>query len=340
MEWFDKLNGKIPKIPVRLRTSSRRKRVVLNILTLDLNGTTGIMGKTKLKKRNAPKRNGKMQALPFNTDRGQHILKNPGIINSIIEKSSIKTTDTVFEVGSGTGNLTIALMERAKKVIACEIDRRMVAELKKRVIGTSHQQKLEVRQEDVTKMEWPFFDVCVANLPYQISSLFIFRLLLQRPLPRYAVLMFQKEFADRLLAKPGSKLYCRLSVEHLMKVKRTEFRPPPKVDSAVVRIAPKNPPPHINFQEWDNLLRIIFLRKNKTLLSLFKNNQVCDSLEKSYKALCSITNEETEIQFSMKEKVEHIITKSGFASKRARQMDTEDFLALLLIFNKENIHFV
>ncbi|MCP9261607.1 rRNA adenine N(6)-methyltransferase [Dirofilaria immitis] len=287
MEWFDKLNGKIPKIPVRLRTSSRRKRVVLNILTLDLNGTTGlrkisgIMGKTKLKKRNAPKRNGKMQALPFNTDRGQHILKNPGIINSIIEKSSIKTTDTVFEVGSGTGNLTIALMERAKR---------------------SHQQKLEVRQEDVTKMEWPF--------------------------SMYAVLMFQKEFADRLLAKPGSKLYCRLSVEHLMKVKRTEFRPPPKVDSAVVRIAPKNPP------------LISIFRKNKTLLSLFKNNQVCDSLEKSYKALCSITNEETEIQFSMKEKVEHIITKSGFASKRARQMDTEDFLALLLIFNKENIHFV
>ncbi|OZC11926.1 hypothetical protein X798_01107 [Onchocerca flexuosa] len=311
------------------------------------------MGKIKLKKKDAPKRTNIMQALPFNTDRGQHILKNPGIVNAIIEKSSIKATDIIFEVGSGTGNLTIALMERAKKVIACEIDRRMIAELKKRVIGTSHQQKLEVKQGDVIKIEWPFFDVCIANLPYQISSPFVFKLLLQRPLPRYAVLMFQKEFADRLLAKPGDKLYCRLSVnvqflaqisisfvEHLMKVKRTEFRPPPKVDSAVVRIAPRNPPPQINFQEWDNLLRIVFLRKNKTLLSLFKNNQVCDSLEKSYKVLCSIKNKEIQSQFNMKEKVEDIIAKSGFASKRARQMDIEDFLSLLLVFNKEDVHFI
>ena len=68
--------------------------------------------------------------------------------------------------------------------------------------------------------------------------------------------MFQKEFADRLLATPGSKVYCRLSVsvqllakvEHLMKVRRSEFVPPPKVDSAVVRIEPKNPPPKINYK--------------------------------------------------------------------------------------------
>lgn len=73
---------------------------------------------------------------------------------------------------------------------------------------------------------------------------------------RYAVLMFQKEFAERLVAQPGSKLYCRLSanvqllakVEHLMRVKRGEFRPPPKVDSAVVRIEPVNPPPPINYK--------------------------------------------------------------------------------------------
>ena len=68
--------------------------------------------------------------------------------------------------------------------------------------------------------------------------------------------MFQREFAERLTATPGSKLYSRLSatvqllarVEHLMRVKRTEFRPPPKVDSAVVRIEPRNPPPNINYK--------------------------------------------------------------------------------------------
>ncbi|VDO47255.1 unnamed protein product, partial [Brugia timori] len=135
------------------------------------------MGKAKLRIKDASKSNGNMQALPFNIDRGQHILKNPGIVNAIVEKSAIKSTDTVFEVGSGTGNLTVALLGKAKKVIACEIDRRMIAELKKRVIGTSNQQKLEVRQGDVIKTEWPFFDVCVANLPYQISSPFVFKLL-------------------------------------------------------------------------------------------------------------------------------------------------------------------
>lgn len=146
------------------------------------------------------------------------------------------------------------------------------------------------------KAEWPQFDVCVSNLPYQISSPFVFKLLLQRPLPRYAVLMFQQEFADRLIAKPGSKLYCRLSVnvqllakvEHLMRVKRTEFRPPPKVDSCVVRIEPINPPPPINYQEWDGLLRVVFVRKNQTMTSLFKKTSIMEMLDKNYRTFCSV----------------------------------------------------
>ena len=151
--------------------------------------------------------------------------------------------------------------------------------------------------------DWPKFDVCISNLPYQISSPFVFRLLHHRPLPRFAVLMFQQEFADRLIAKPGSKLYCRLSVnvqllakvEHLMRVKRTEFRPPPKVDSAVVRIEPKNPPPPINYQEWDGILRIAFLRKNKTLNAIFKQTAILEMLEKNYKTFCSIKNKVSDI---------------------------------------------
>ena len=90
--------------------------------------------------------------------------------------------------------------------------------------------------------------------------------------------MFQREFALRLTAKPGEKLYCRLSlntqllarVDHLMKVGKNNFRPPPKVESSVVRIEPKNPPPPINFKEWDGLTRIAFNRKNKQLGSEFK----------------------------------------------------------------------
>lgn len=82
---------------------------------------------------------------------------------------------------------------------------------------------------DVLKTELPFFDVCVANLPYQISSPFVFKLLLHRPMFRCALLMFQREFAERLIAKPGDKLYCRLSVntqllakvDHVLKVNQS-----------------------------------------------------------------------------------------------------------------------
>ena len=103
----------------------------------------------------------------------------------------------------------------------------MVAELQKRVLGTSLKPKLHIMVGDVLKTELPFFDVCVANLPYQISSPFVFKLLLHRPMFRCALLMFQREFAERLIAKPGDKLYCRLSVntqllakvDHVLKVK-------------------------------------------------------------------------------------------------------------------------
>merc|ERR1711973_447662 len=169
-----------------------------------------------------------------------------------------------------------------------EIDTRLVAELQKRVLGSPQQNKLQIIVGDAIKSELPFFDVCVANLPYQISSPFVFKLLLHRPFFRCAVLMFQRESAQRLVAKPGDKLYCRLSintqllarVDHLMKVGKNNFRPPPKVGSSVVRLEPRNPPPPINFKEWDGLVRIAFVRKNRTLASCFSSRAVTEMLEK------------------------------------------------------------
>lgn len=166
-----------------------------------------------------------------------------------MEKAALRNTDTVLEIGPGTGNLTVKMLDRVKKVIACELDPRMVAELQKRVQGTHWQSKLSIMVGDVIKTELPFFDVCVANVPYQISSPLVFKLLLHRPFFRCAILMFQREFAQRLVAAPGDKLYCRLSintqllarVDHLMKVGKNNFRPPPKVESSVVRLEPRNP---------------------------------------------------------------------------------------------------
>lgn len=288
------------------------------------------------------------QGITFNKEFGQHILKNPMIVQAICDKSHLRSTDKVLEVGPGTGNLTVRLLEKVKKVTACEIDPRMVAEVQKRVQGTAYQHKLEVLVGDIIKMnELPQFDVCVANVPYQISSPLVFKLLLHRPMFRCAVLMFQREFAQRLVAKPGDALYCRLSVntqllskvEHVMKVGKNNFRPPPKVESSVVRIEPINPPPPVNFSEWDGLLRICFMRKNKTLLALFKLRSVADLLDKNYKTFCSLNNKMIEEDFEIKSAIQDLLESSGYAEKRARTLDIDDFLILLKLFNDKGFHF-
>ncbi|KAG1973460.1 probable dimethyladenosine transferase [Pimephales promelas] len=305
------------------------------------------MPKVKTEKKSRKHQEVKSQGIMFNTGIGQHILKNPLIVNAIIEKAALRPTDVVLEVGPGTGNMTVKLLEKAKKVVACELDTRLVAELQKRVQCTPMQNKLQILIGDVLKTELPFFDVCVANLPYQISSPFVFKLLLHRPFFRCAVLMFQREFAMRLVAKPGDKLYCRLSintqllsrVDHLMKVGKNNFRPPPKVESSVVRIEPKNPPPPVNFQEWDGLVRIAFVRKNKTLSAAFKSSAVEQLLEKNYRIHCSVNNIEVQQDFNITQKIDSILQESKFNEKRARSMDIDDFMVLLHAFNSAGIHF-
>ncbi|KAJ3688331.1 hypothetical protein LUZ61_017495 [Rhynchospora tenuis] len=234
--------------------------------------------------------------ITFEKSKGQHILKNPMLVESIVQKSGIKPTDVVLEIGPGTGNLTKKLLECAKSVVAVELDPRMVLELNRRFQGTPYANRLKVIQGDVLKCDLPYFDICVANIPYKISSPLTFKLLSHRPVFRCAVIMYQREFALRLVANPGDSAYCRLSVNtqllarvsHLLKVGKNNFRPPPKVDSSVVRIEPRRPLPPVSFKEWDGLMRICFNKKNKTLGSLFKQKGVLALLEKNYKTLQSL----------------------------------------------------
>ncbi|KAI4483317.1 hypothetical protein M0804_008372 [Polistes exclamans] len=287
------------------------------------------------------------QGIQFNKDFGQHILKNPLVVHNMVEKAAIRPTDVVLEIGPGTGNMTVKMLDKAKKVIACELDPRMVAELQKRIQGSPYQSKLQIIVGNVLKTNLPFFDLCIANIPYQISSPLVFKLLLHRPIFRCAVLMFQREFAERLVAKPGDKLYCRLSIntqllariDMLMKVGKNNFVPPPKVESNVVRIEPRNPPPPINYQEWDGLTRIAFVRKNKTLSAAFKQTSVTTMLEKNYKIHCSLNNKTVPEDFDIKEKVSAILLTAEAENKRARTMDIDDFISLLHAFNAEGIHF-
>lgn len=233
----------------------------------------------------------------MNTDLGQHILKNPGVAQAIVDKADLKQSDIVLEVGPGTGNLTTRILEKAKKVIAVEQDPRMAAELTKRFQGTPAAKRLELIVGDVIKLpQLPYFDVCISNTPYQISSPLTFKLLAASPPPRSCVLMFQREFAMRLFAKPSDKLYSRLSVnaqmwakvDHVMKVGRNNFNPPPQVESNVVRLSPKHPRPKISYEEWDGLLRIAFVRKNRVLRSAFLGTtSVMEMLEANYRTYCA-----------------------------------------------------
>jgi 18S rRNA (adenine1779-N6/adenine1780-N6)-dimethyltransferase len=293
------------------------------------------------------------QGIQFDKSFGQHILKNPLVIDAIIQKAAIRPTDVVLEIGPGTGNMTVKMLAVAKKVIAVEVDPRMVVELKKRVQGTPLASKLEIIHQDALKVDLPFFDLCVANLPYQISSPIVFKLLAHRPAFRCAVLMFQREFALRVCAQPGDPLYSRLSANcqllarcaHLMKVSKNSFRPPPKVESSIIRIEPINPPPPVNFQEWDGLARLVFSRKNKTLSAQFKGKKTIAMLADNYRTFCSLKNIEPNPEFTnapdefIKQRITEILDTGMFQEKRSGKMDNDDLLKLLALMNERDIHF-
>ena len=151
---------------------------------------------------------------------------------------------------------------------------------------------------DFVKATLPYFDVCISNTPYQISSPLVFRLLSHRPLFRVAILMFQREFATRLVAQPGTALWSRLSanvqlyakVDLVMNVSKNNFRPPPKVESSVVRVVPRDPPPPVEFGEFDGLGRIVFGRRNKTVHANFMVKGVMEMLESNWKTWASVNN--------------------------------------------------
>ena len=151
---------------------------------------------------------------------------------------------------------------------------------------------------DFVKATLPYFDVCISNTPYQISSPLVFRLLSHRPLFRVAILMFQREFATRLVAQPGTALWSRLSanvqlyakVDLVMNVSKNNFRPPPKVESSVVRVVPRDPPPPVEFGEFDGLGRIVFGRRNKTVHANFMAKGVMEMLETNWKTWASVNS--------------------------------------------------
>merc|ERR1719359_2394794 len=158
--------------------------------------------------------------------------------------------------------------------------------------------------------------------------------------------MFQKEFAERLVAEPGDSFYGRLAVNtrlfvkvtRVCKVGRGSFTPPPDVDSMVVKVVPRDPPIDVNFREWDGLMRIVFVRKRKTLASSFKMTFTLRTLEDNYKTWCALTST-TPSKKPMKDMIMEVLNEKGLAEKRAITIDLDTYFHLLLAFNQKGIHF-
>jgi len=196
---------------------------------------------------------------------GQHFLKDVSIAKRIIKYGKIDG-DIVLEIGPGKGILTRELVKKGE-VIAIEKDGDLFEELKdidaKFIFG------------DALKVRWPKFDKIIANLPYNISSPIIFKMFEHKW--KLAVLMVQKEFADRFVAKPGSKNYSRLTVavnyyckpKILEKVSKVKFYPKPKVESVIIRLTPKTPEFKIDKKFW-NFIRELFRHKKKIVKAALK----------------------------------------------------------------------
>ena len=176
--------------------------------------------------------------------KGQNFLINDKIYDEIVVAAEINQNDTVLEVGPGLGFLTSRLAKVAKKVIAVELDDKLADFLQ---IGLDSQavENVTVVNQDILKFnptDLPHGYKVVANLPYNITSIFLRTFLNQKNRPQSLVLMLQKEVAERLIAKPGDMNMLALSVqffgdvEIVREVKAGNFWPEPKIDSAVIRL--------------------------------------------------------------------------------------------------------
>jgi len=203
---------------------------------------------------------------------GQNFLVVPDIIERNIERAEVSERDVVLEIGPGLGVLTDVLSRRAGKVYAIEKDRRIIEILQREYSWPN----VEIIHGDAVKVHFPGFNKVVSNLPYQISSPITFKLL--RHEFEKAVLIYQLEFAERVVAKPGQKNYSRLSLmvsslahaELVERIGRGAFWPKPKVDSAVVLLEPKPQNERIALDE--NLVKALFQHRRSTVAAALKKS--------------------------------------------------------------------
>ncbi|MCV2370310.1 16S rRNA (adenine(1518)-N(6)/adenine(1519)-N(6))-dimethyltransferase RsmA [Roseateles oligotrophus] len=204
---------------------------------------------------------------------GQHFLTDVNIIQSIVDAIDPRNGETVVEIGPGLGAMTIPLLDRIKPLTVIELDRDLAAKLRTRA-------GLEVIESDVLKVDFAALAAekgqrlrVVGNLPYNISSPILFHLLgyVEHVVDQH--FMLQKEVVDRMAASPCCKDYGRLTVmlqwryaiESVLDVPPSAFDPPPRVESAIVRMQPYAKPPELDRKLFGEMVAVAFSQRRKLL---------------------------------------------------------------------------
>ncbi len=204
---------------------------------------------------------------------GQNFLVDLGVIDEIVRAISPKPGQALIEIGPGLGALTNPVVERCEQLTVVELDRDLAARLRQRA-------ELMVIESDVLKVDFAAIARergqklrVIGNLPYNISSPILFHLLPCADVVEDQHFMLQKEVVDRMVAHPGNKDYGRLSVmlqwrydmECVVDVPPESFDPPPKVDSAVVRMVPLPQPPQVDPAVLESMVALAFSQRRKIL---------------------------------------------------------------------------
>ncbi len=249
----------------------------------------------------------KKYGISANKSLGQNFLIKENVVKTIIEKSEITKEDLVIEIGPGLGTLTKELLEHAGKVIAIELDKRMIEILTDRF---DLYDNFELINEDVLKVNLDSVITSnlapvgtlkkakiVANLPYYITTPIIMKLLENKLNIESITVMIQKEVADRLVAIPGRKntgaitysVYYYAKAQELLNVEKDSFIPEPAVESEIIKLEIRKEPP-VEVLDKDLMFKIIkyaFMQRRKTLVNsleksgIFENKkQIIEILEK------------------------------------------------------------
>ena len=221
---------------------------------------------------------------------GQHFLHDPYVIDRILRSVNPRAGETIIEIGPGPGALTAPLLKRIDKLTVVELDRDVIPHLRE---ACGNSEALNIVMADALKVDYPALAPAgaplrlVGNLPYNISTPLLFHLLSFAERVQDMHFMLQKEVVDRMCAGPDDDAYGRLSVAlaaraevvHLFDVGPGAFKPPPRVDSSIVRLIPRKPDFEIrDTATFDRVVTSAFLQRRKTLSNSLRSFFTADEI--------------------------------------------------------------